>query len=340
MNRKALIALAVLLLLVAVYFYYLRHSTPQTLVLPQLVASVPSEAIAAVYVDAEALRQQPLFAQLRAAMGAGPPQESEYLRFVSETGFDYSRDLDRAVLFVLPAREAATGATQNVLAITEGRFDREKFRSYASRNGGHITPDANGEIITFDPNNSRGTLAIQAVAPNRVLLATSPELLRLPFLPNTQRGNDAGSGLQERLGRFAGAPLVAVGRARNVTPAKAPQNSLAEVLQGLARNIQWYAISARPEGEVLRVAIEGESSSAIQAVQLSVLLESAQAVLASALKDPATRREMDPSLYPIIEHIAQHGRISRDGNRVQLRVELTSSQLAGVFSSTIPAKRR
>jgi hypothetical protein len=53
-------------------------------------------------------------------------------------------------------------------------------------------------------------------------------------------------------------------------------------------------------------------------------------LLKSALRDPNARKEIQPEQLALLDHIARQGRIERDGPRVQLRLELTSQQIASL----------
>ena len=64
---------------------------------------------------------------LEALRGAKPKQESDYLSFVRETGFDYTRDLQAL---------AGSADGQQVFCAMQGRFDWRRLRGYATKHGG------------------------------------------------------------------------------------------------------------------------------------------------------------------------------------------------------------
>ena len=90
-----------------------------------LLIHVPNrEAAVTLQVDFRALRRAGLLAMLA---GTKVAEEPEYRSFVQETGFDYQRDLDLALVSFQP------NAT---LFLLRGRFDWRKLQSYArSRHG-------------------------------------------------------------------------------------------------------------------------------------------------------------------------------------------------------------
>src|ERR1700676_4201336 len=59
-----------------------------------LLALMPSDASAIIFVDVAELRSAPFLAELF-AWAPKPQTDPDYAQFVRETGFDYERDLDR-----------------------------------------------------------------------------------------------------------------------------------------------------------------------------------------------------------------------------------------------------
>ncbi|MBI1788986.1 MAG: hypothetical protein HYR60_15755 [Acidobacteria bacterium] len=94
-------------------------STPR-----ELLRHLPAQNAPVLSVDFEALRRSGILALLAAAK---VDQEPEYKTFVAKTAFDYSRDLDRALLAF---------HSSGVYFLLHGRFDWLKLEAYAREQGG------------------------------------------------------------------------------------------------------------------------------------------------------------------------------------------------------------
>jgi len=93
---------------------------------PALFSRFPAEDATALSVDFAALRKAGLLAESKA------PLEPEYKAFLDGTGFDYRRDLDTL---------AASFSKSGNYFIARGRFDWNRLRGYALRQGGSCYQD-------------------------------------------------------------------------------------------------------------------------------------------------------------------------------------------------------
>lgn len=91
-----------------------------------LLARFPVEEAAVLDIDFAALRRGGYLT------GSKAPLEPEYKQFVDGTGFDYRRDLDLAT---------ASFSKSGNFFIASGRFDWNKLREYAVRQGGSCYQD-------------------------------------------------------------------------------------------------------------------------------------------------------------------------------------------------------
>jgi hypothetical protein len=90
----------------------------------RLMECLPSGAATRVYLDIGALRKSGL---LDLIAGSKTDEEADYKKFVAETGFDYTRDLDAA---------AVSFGRGNVYMALRGRFKWKQLRTYAASQGG------------------------------------------------------------------------------------------------------------------------------------------------------------------------------------------------------------
>ena len=89
-----------------------------------MLRRLPLQDATLAYIDVDALRRGGILKLLAQGKGA---VEAEYQAFLSGTGFDYEKDLDRAVGSFSPA---------GTFLLLKGRFDWAKLDSYAEHNGG------------------------------------------------------------------------------------------------------------------------------------------------------------------------------------------------------------
>jgi hypothetical protein len=111
-----------------------------------LVSWFPAREATVVYLDIGAIRSSGILGML---VGSTVAEEEEYRAFVQATGFDYKRDLDRAML------NSANGLHYFVL---QGRFDWDRLKAYAAAQGGgcdrdycHLKGSTPERMISFRP---------------------------------------------------------------------------------------------------------------------------------------------------------------------------------------------
>ena len=68
-----------------------------------------------------------------------------------------------------------------------------------------------------------------------------------------------------------------------------PGGAQSAQLLNVARSVQWITLAARPEGNDLRVSLEGECQSAMQARQLQAALELLRLIARAGLESPKTK---------------------------------------------------
>jgi hypothetical protein len=299
------------------------------------------------YADLAPLRASPFIMRLAALM---PPatQARDYTEFVRATGFVYERDLDRVVLAI-----QSDGKNPVTTAIAEGRFDRNKIAAYALRSG-KLEKQNGKDIYVILAKSPDKSLVIRFLNDHRISLTSqaasgpnpgpknAPEN-RAPAAteaPSTAASVDGRSSpfpaeMQERLARLSGAPIFAVAK---LDAAMQNKNFLIEglrsdELENLARSIRWLNLAARPEGDRLRLALEGECDTAENSRQLAGALDSLLRIMGKmALSDPKTRRQMDPATLAVLEALLGSAEVSRDDknhvHRVRLSLALTQTMLA------------
>ena len=140
----------------AIYFYYLR---PRYTEPGELVALLPKSDAVLFYADVPTLRAAGILKNLE---GAKSVQEPDYRRFISETGFDYERDLDAIAVASVP---------NQVFAVLRGRFDWKRLDAYAKEQGG----SCRGSYCQVANPKSGRWLSFFPIRSNVMAMAASPD---------------------------------------------------------------------------------------------------------------------------------------------------------------------
>jgi hypothetical protein len=274
----------------------------------ELLGLMPAEARAVVYADLDALRKSPFLAELL-ALTPTPGTDPEYAEFVKETGFDYARDLDRVALALLPQ-----GKEQTVLAVAEGRLDRQKITHYALKSGKRIELGGR-EFITTSVSGSPKRISFLFLGPNLVILTNATDLGALAAHLTPQKDNPANTPWRERFARLGGSPVFAV------TPIRAAEAvGLATQTAGglrsddlamLAGSLRWGTLALRPEGNALRVVAEAECTDEESARKLSGVASGFTMLAGAELAALKTQRHLDAETFAALQEMLKSVDVSR-----------------------------
>ena len=288
-KRQVYLAAALLVLFAAIAFFaFQRWSETGSSSRDTALAAMPIEANAVVYVDVAELRQSPFAAELYAWI----PQrqaDAEYSQFVRETGFDYERDLNLVAVALIKQ-----GQNTKFLAIADGRFDQKKIVASALKSG---TRENRGsrQIFSVPATSAPRRISFTFLRKDRIALSDDSDLDAL--LSKSPTGEDARL-WRERFTRLAGSPVLAVirqdGTAAGSIGSQAPGGFQSPQLSALLDQLQWLTVAGRPEGNELRVVMEGESASNGTVRQLADLLNGVLIMAQAGLNGPRTRRQLDP----------------------------------------------
>ena len=342
-SNRAVIVLAVFLALILAVvgaFYYWQHRPLPPMIStvpgipiagpePDILSQLPSDAPVIAYVDVAALRKlqnSPLAAVL-GLTSPGPRTDREYSDFVRETGFDYERDLDHAGVALWPA---GFGTPANVLgedraiSIADGRFDQQKIKAYALRAGKSITT---GSKEVFEvPGNP--PVSVEFLSPTRIALAGGKNATALLASVNPSGATKRDAALQSRIERVAGAPIFAVARTSNLPASFYSNFHNAPQLEQLARSIQALTLAGQPDGDNLRIAVDAESDSMKNAMQISFLLETGRMAGSMALSTPDAKRQMTSEQIFFLNSLLSDAKINHRDKLVRLSFTITPNMLA------------
>jgi len=292
---------------------------------PDLLSLLPADAPAVAYIDVATLRklrQSPLAAILGLA-GENPQQDRDYQQFVRDTGFDYTRDLDKAAIAFWPSNSLATpqaAADNRTVAIADGRFDENKIKAYALRTGKTIASGGRSlYVVPGDP-----VVAFEFFSPTRIALASGPDAENaLPVSAPAPRD----PGMQFRLNRVAGAPIFAVARTDNLPPSFYDGLRSMPQFESIARSVQALLLAGQPEGDVIHAALDAECDSMSNAAELSTMIDGLRLLGSMALVDPKTRAEMTQQQLAFVRALLNQAKLTHQDRWVRLTLDITPAML-------------
>jgi hypothetical protein len=305
------------------YMSFLRGKTANASPAPELLSALPAGAPTLIYVDLAAVRASSFY-QHRPDRGPIAMPNRDYAEFVQSTGFDFEKDLDRVAVASWPTPSDKV-QRQNVL-IAEGRFDRAKIREYALRHG-KLDHQEGREVFLF-PGDDRTTWnSVTFLDDRRIAMVAGPSIS-----PLVSGGDDpATDPARERAARLDGAAAFAITRVPPIPDNIGPGGAQSTQLANLVRSVRWVTLAARPEGDDLRVSLEGECDTGEDARQLQSTLEVLRMFGRAALDSPKTKQSMDPRAYSVLQTLLTNADVTESGERVRVLIELTPEifQLSG-----------
>src|SRR5882724_3020967 len=318
--------LAGVLLSAAVFLGYQRWGATRGAPREELLAWLPSDASAVIFLDLEELRRAPFMARLY-EWAPKPESDADYAQFLKDTGFDYERDLHR-IAFATRKK----GQDSVVLAVADGTFDRAKILSYAVRLGSVEKKDGH-EIYTVPASGRAKKISFVFLKNERIAVTGDADLGS--FLNARNRKEDAAE-WRARFERLAGSPIFAVIRqdagAGSALAAQAPGGLRSPQLSTLLDQLQWITLAGKPNNELLRVVAEGECPTDATVRQLADLLNGVVILAQAGLNDSKTRQQLDPATHEAYLELLRNADISKldrgDTKSVRLILEITPKFLA------------
>ena len=317
------VSISVVLLGAAAFYGYQKWNASSSQARTDVLAMMPSDAGAVVFIDFADLRTAPFVTQLY-AWAPKPQADPDYAQFVKETGFDYERDLDCIAIAFARREQDST-----LFAIADGKFDRQKISALARRTG---SAGMNGgyEIFSVPVSGSTKRISFTFLRNNRIAVTDGPDLGAV--LGARKRKEDKAE-WTSRFERLAGSPVFAVIRqdaaAGAMLAAQAPGGLRSPQLSTLLDQLQWITIAGKPESNDLRMVAEGESAAEATTRQLVDLLNGVVILAEAGLNDAKTRQQLDPAARTAYLELLKSADVSKidrgDTKSVRLVFELTPS---------------
>ena len=296
------------------------------------MSQLPPGAPAIAYIDVAALRKlqgSPLAAML-GLVGADPKEDRDYQDFVRDTGFDYTRDLDKVAIAIwptsLPTPNGGLGENQ-AMAIADGRFDRDKIKAYALRNGEAVAQGTQSfYVVRGDPPVSFAFLSA-----TRMALRNAKTLSVVAPMPGASEKDTT----QGRINRVAGAPIFAVARTDTLPNTFYDNFKNAPQLQTLARSVKGLTLAGQPQvnGTGIDLALDAECDSLTHAAEIATLLDGFRMFGTLALSDPKTRHQMNAEQLAFLTALASKVKVTHQDRWVRLTLGVTPEML-GPSNST------
>jgi hypothetical protein len=296
---------------------------------PDLVHQLPAGASAVIFIDVAALRASS-FANELAVLAPTSAQDPAYTEFVRATGFDYTRDLNRAAVALWPQTSATS-----VFALAQGRFDQAKIERYALRNG-RLEEIHNRKIYEVREENSPRVIRFTFLAPDEIAIADGPVFSEVIA---SQDSNRLDAEMSARVARVSGAPVYAVARSKDLPKDLGINSSQSAQLADLLRSVHALTAAGRPSADNLKLSASADCGSTLDALKLSTTLQGLLWVGRAALADSKTQQQIGPQ-WPALDALLKAADISHDGHLVELRIQVTPQMLqAAVAAPNNPAKK-
>lgn len=299
-DKRLLGVLSVVLMLIVAALAY-RHwsSHEEDGVREQMLSTLPEDPSAVIFVDIEQFRSSAFLAQLL-AWAPQLPVDEEYKQFVQATGLNYERDIAR--LAIAYSQQASGGF---VYGVADGRFDRKKIEAYAARSGERIDFKKRGgkTAVAFliKLKNSGRVTFFTFLRDDRIGWTNDPAYAAFfDHRPDGARSSE----WKEHSERLAGSPLFAILRQDASTAAalsqQTPGGLRSPQLAALVSQLEWMTVGAKPDGNILRVVLEGESTNDTTIRQLRDFLNGIFLMAQMGLNGAQNRKQMDPKREKLI----------------------------------------
>jgi hypothetical protein len=238
---------------------------------------------------------------------------------VRSTGFDFEKDLDRVVVGSWPP---SGSEPLKAVVIADGRFDRTKIRDYAAR-AGKVDHQEGRDVFVFPQKDRKGFESVTFLDDHRVAMVSGPSISPLFAASPVDRVADP---VRERAARLDGAGAFLITHVPpipdNAGSAGAQPPATAQ-LMSLVRSVQWMTLAARPEGDNLRVSLEGECDNSADANLLKTMLEVMRTFARAGLENPKTSQSMNPATLGWLQTLLTNAEVTQAAERVRILAELT-----------------
>jgi len=137
---------------------------------------------------------------------------------------------------------------------------------------------------------------------------------------------------QARIDRVAGAPLFAVIRTDRLPDGFYASLRNSSEIEDLARSVRGLTLGGQPGGDILRVVLDGETTSMTNALEIATLLDISRMGAVMALSEPKTRAQMTKEQETFLDALIGQLKITHQDRWVRLRLDITPEMLGAATS--------
>jgi hypothetical protein len=183
-------------------------------------------------------------------------------------------------------------------------------------------------VFVFPSTGPSGSTSFAFLDDRRIAIVSGSSIA--PLFAANSPGNPgdpaAADPARERATRLDGAAAFAILRVPPIPDkpgAATAQAAATAQMMALARSVQWVTVAARPEGDDLRVSLEGECDTATNAQQIKGALELMRMFGSATLSSPKTAQSMDPATLTQLQNLLNGAQVTQAAERVRVLIELT-----------------
>jgi hypothetical protein len=330
-SRKALLVAGFVTVAIAatflIYITFRQGETAHASSAPDILSALPAGAPNLVYIDLAAVRASSFY-QHRADKGPITVPDRNYAEFVRSTGFDFEKDLDRVAIATWPVADgtaSAKNAPRKIIVVAEGRFDRTKIRDYAKVKG-KVDREDGHEVFRFSADDHAHWNSVLFLDDHRIAIVEGSDIAPL-FAAQAGNSTSDPDPARMRASRMDGAAAFMIARVPPIPDNFAAGGAQSAQLAALARSVQWISVAAAPDGDNVRVSVEGECATSTDARQLQAALEVLRLFGRAALESPKTRQSMDPASLAVLESLLKTADVTVAAERVRVLIEVTPDVL-------------
>src|SRR5256885_3271588 len=252
-----------------------------------LLRALPANASAVIYVDIEEFRRAAILkavTTLGASATGNATTDPEYKQFVSATGFDYEKDLDRVGIAV-----TNQGAKQNYFALADGRFDRKKIETHL-RKSGRSEQVGGREIFHVATGEPGREVSMEFISNERIALTDGDDISAQIASGASNAGH---AEWMERFGRLAGTPVFALIRQDaaigGVLSSRTPGGFSSPQLAGLLNQLLWISVAGKPKSDSFPAVVQSQGPHEASMRRLAGFLNGSTLMAQAGVYEPQMR---------------------------------------------------
>jgi hypothetical protein len=314
LKRAAAVSTAFALLAAASLAAYSHQASSASVSEPaSLLSELPPNAPLVAYLDAQPFRSSAFLEQLL-ALAPSPAPSADYQQFMEQTGFDFSRDLNRLAMAVTPQ-----GSEADVELVAEGTFDQPKIVSYARQHGGSVGSQHGESTILYPSGDHKRQVTLEFLPGGRIRLRSAP-VDEQGAAPGESAGNPAA--MRQHLAGLSASPLFVVAEVRS-WPVNAHLGQYSSVIGGIA----WLTVQVLPQGNNLQFSVNGECNSAPEAQQLVSLVNLLKGLGTTLVNQQAAQQKISVSQAHAASDFLRNLEVTQDDTRVMLAFSISTELL-------------